>query len=298
MTDQLDDLFRDLRADTLTTVRPPGATAARRTLRRRRTTRTVGAAACLAVAGVGGVGAHLLAPLTDPDVGTRPDQAAAAVGSAPAARFSGQGAAKSAVVASGVVLAGHYTLALSCVGRGRVTLTVRVGDAEMGQVSARCGSVGEAARSAFTLPRTLTATAELSPEDGAARRSGYAWAMTLADADRNRLTRDAAAAMPPERIGPVVAEWNGPSTGPDTITATLDAGRYYVLYNCVGAGRITVTVRTPEEIELTGHPCDQRLAARGGVFSTATAGAVSIDVAADPDALRQSAWALRVERLP
>ena len=55
MTDQLEDLFADLRSETLTEIRPPGVTAARQTVRRRRTTTSVAAgAAVLAIAG--GVG--------------------------------------------------------------------------------------------------------------------------------------------------------------------------------------------------------------------------------------------------
>ncbi len=295
MTDQLDDLFRDLRAETLTTVRPPGTGAARRTLRRRRRNRAAGAAACLAVAGVGGVGAHLLGPVGEPEVGDRPDQAAAAVGPAVGARFSGHGAATSAVVASGLVLAGHYTIALSCLGPGRVTLTVRVGDAEMGSTSARCGD-GRVSRAVFTLPDTLTATAELSADDGADGRAGYAYAMTMRDEDRERLARDATGTLPAGPLDPVVKEWSAPSDGLQAHDATLDAGGYRVFYTCAGTGHIELTIRTPDAESNLVMDCEPPLRADAEFVTMTGRETLSVRLAPDAEADRQSAYAVRLER--
>ena len=124
MTDQLEYLFADLRADTMCEVRPPGAVAARRTLRRRRTNRTVGAAAFLVVAGAGGVTATMaLSPRSEQ---VEPaDRAAALAGVDPDAPDSVRGVARSGVVGTEVMVAGTYTLAVACVGRGWVSVTLR-----------------------------------------------------------------------------------------------------------------------------------------------------------------------------
>jgi hypothetical protein len=294
MTDQLDDLFRDLRAETLTTVRPPGAVEARRTLRRRRRNRAVGAAACLVAAGFGGVGTHLLGPAAEPDVGDRPDQAAAVVEPTVAARFSGQGAAVSAVVASGVVLAGRYTLALSCVGPGRVTLTVRVGGAEMGSTSARCAD-GRLSSADFSMPDTLTATAEMRAEDGAAGQAGYAYAMTLMDADRDRLAADVVSALP-EPEGTVAYRRDGSPVGPATASTALDPGRYRVALVCRGTGEITVTLRLTQHTQFYDLTCDPFAFPQQMPLDVPADGNVSVEVVPDAQADRQSAYALRIER--
>jgi hypothetical protein len=57
--DQLEELFADLRADTLPRVRPPGTQAARHTVRRRRTTRTVATAAVVLAAAGGLIASNL-----------------------------------------------------------------------------------------------------------------------------------------------------------------------------------------------------------------------------------------------
>ncbi len=294
MTDQLDDLFRDLRAETLTTVRPPGVAAARRTLRRRRRNRAAGVVVCLAAAGVGGVGAHLLGPAPEPGTSDRADRAAAAVGAAPAARFSGQGAAGSAVVASGVLLSGHYVLALACVGSGAVTMTVRVGGAELARSAARCRD-GRTSRTVFTMPDPLTATAELTADDDADGQAGYAYALTPIEGDRDERTTAAVASFSTGR-GPVVSWLSSPSIGPMTTTTKLEAGRYYLRYTCVGAGRGEFTLRLPDPVRVPGQPCDQNLPPRTVGFDMARSGLLSVEVSPGAGTEGTSSWAVRVER--
>lgn len=300
MTDQLDDLFRDLRAETLTTVRPPGTAAARRTLRRRRTTRTVGTAACLVAAGAGGLGAHLLGPSAPgrmpTDVGDRPLRAAAAVGPVALARFSGQGAAQTGTIARGRVVAGLYTLRLSCVGRGEVTLSIQVNGAEFGNAAASCGD-GAVATQSFTMPDPVTVTAELRTDDGADGRAGYAYTMVLADRDRAALSGAVAAAMPANRLGTVVEEWRGPVVKPTTRVTALAAGRYHLLYACAGIGRISVVFRKPDVRMTPETPCDGTGDPRSYTFEMAEAGRFELGIVPDADADRQSAYELRLERL-
>jgi hypothetical protein len=301
MTDQLDDLFRDLRADTLTTVRPPGVPAARRTLHRRRRNRTVGAAACLVVAGAGGLGAHLLGPMQlgrmGGDVGDRPFRAASAIGSTAEARFSGQGAAQTATVARGRVLAGHYTLTLSCFGRGRLSLTIRIGGAEMGEAAVWCGTGGAVVSRPVTVPDPLTVTAELRAEHGAAGRAGYAYSMVLSAPERADLVRAATEALPAAGPGTPVSGLHDSTVVPTTLRLALTAGVYRLAHSCAGMGRVTVLLRPAAEPSETSLSCEERAAAADITFFVRQSGTVQLDVMPDGDADHQSAYQVRVERV-
>ncbi len=297
MTDQLDDLFRDLRAETLTTVRPPGTAAARATLRRRRRNRTAGAAACLAVAGIGGVGTHLRGPARTPDVGDGPIRAAAAIGPTPDARFSGQGAAQSGVLAQGLVLAGRYTLTLSCVGRGRLTLSIRIGGAEIGETSVWCNGAGAVSSRVFTLPDTLTATAEMRADGGADGRAGYAYTMVLAERERADLRQRAAGTLPPAQ-GQVVSKWDMPAVAASGDVLLLDAGRYRLTYACAGAGSVGVRMQAPETTSFRSVSCASGpLRSESVAFGSVHGGRFVADVIPDADADHQSAFTFRLERL-
>lgn len=295
MTDQLDDLFRDLRAETLTTVRPPGSAAARSTLRRRRRNRAAGAAACLAVAGIGGVGTHLLGPVRTPDVGDRPFRAAAAIGATAGARFSGQGAAGTATVAQGRVLKGHYTITLSCVGSGRLSLSVQVGGGELAEATVWCGSGTGVAKRDFTLPDTLTVTAELRAEHGAAGRAGYAYTMVMVDGERDDLVRAAAAALPAAGSGTLVTTWDYDAVVATTNRHALAPGIYRLAQSCAGIGRVTVLLppsAAPAEMAVDcGGP------ATDDTFAVESGGTVEFDIVPDADADHQSAYAVRLERV-
>lgn len=297
MTDQLDDLFRDLRAETLTTVRPPGTAAARSTLRRRRRNRTAGAAACLAVAGIGGVGTHLLGPARTPDVGDRPVRAAAAIGPRPDARFSGQGAVQTGVLAQGLVLAGRYTLTLSCVGRGRVTLSIRINGGDLAEASVWCTAAGAVASRMFTLPDTLRATVEMQADPGAESRAGYAYSMVLAERERWDLRQAAAGTLPPAQ-GEVLSKWDMPAVAAAGDVVLLGAGSYRLTYACAGAGSVGLRMQAPETTSYTSASCANRpLRYESVAFGSRHGGRFVADVVPDADADRQSSFVFRLERL-
>ena len=175
MTDQLEYLFADLRADSKCDVRPPGAIAARRTLRRRRTNRTVGAAAFLVVAGAGGVTATMaLSPRADQIEPA--DRAAALAGVDPNAPHALRGVARSEVIGTEVMVAGTYTLAVACVGRGWVNVSLRRGEEQISEARTHC-SQGQQLNVlvVFTLTSDGPVTTELRADDEAAGRAGFAY---------------------------------------------------------------------------------------------------------------------------
>jgi hypothetical protein len=175
VTDQLEYLFADLRADTMCEVRPPGTLAARSTLRRRRTRRTVGAAAFLVVAGAGGVSATLA--LSPQGEHVEPaDRAAALAGVDPDAPRSVRGVAQSGVVGTEVMVAGTYTLAVACVGRGWVNVTLRNAEGRISEARTRC-SQGQQLNVVveFTVPSGGPVTTELQADDEASGRAGFAY---------------------------------------------------------------------------------------------------------------------------
>ena len=296
MTDQLDDLFRDLRAETLTTVRPPGSAAARSTLRRRRRNRTAGAAACLAVAGIGGVGTHLLGVARTPDVGDRPFRAASAIGSTAGARFSGQGAAESGLLAQGLVMTGHYTLTLACAGRGKLTLSIRIGGADMGETSVWCTAAGTVSSRVFTVSDSLTATAEMRAEQGAERYSGYAYTMVLAGWDRHNLRQVAAGALPPAD-GKVVAAKEMPVVSATSEVVALGKGSYRLTYACAGAGSVGMRMTAPGTTKVTAASCDNLPMRYEAVTFSTTGGRLVAEVIPDAAADRQSSFTFRLEHV-
>lgn len=175
MTDQLEYLFADLRADTMCEVRPPGTAAARRTLRRRRTNRTVGAAAFLVVAGAGGVGATMAISPRSEQVEPA-DRAAALAGIDSDAGKSVRGVARSGVAGTEVMVAGTYTLAVACVGRGWVSVTLRGAQGQISEARTRC-SQGQQLNVAveFDLPSEEPVTTEVRADDEAAGRAALAY---------------------------------------------------------------------------------------------------------------------------
>jgi hypothetical protein len=262
VTDQLEDLFADLRSDTLTQVRPPGIEAARRTVHRRRTTKAVGGAAFVAVIAAGGIGSHLLGPLPfgparDPDPATlakRQGRAATEVGlgtgDSRQTLRSMQGIAAAGVIATGLLAAGTYTLRFACAGPGRLTALFRVKDAPgvtahlVNSSTQDCAASKPAVRT-FTLAESAAIEAELRPDGDAADQAGYAFTLTLHDADLQRLSDDVARRLRPDaRKG--LYEIGGPmpkvKEGVEHGRTTLSAGNYRLSYVCSGVGRVRVTV--------------------------------------------------------
>jgi len=260
VTDQLEDLFADLRADELIQIRPPGAAAARRTVHRRRTTKAVGGAAFVAVVAAGGLGSYLLGPahtsessLPDPaTLAKRQSRAATAVGIDPSGQaatpHSAQGVAAAGIIATEVLVAGTYTLRFACVGPGRLSVAIR-SRTEVGQSpqaflpDPQSCVAGQATTTSFVLAVSSTVDTELQSDDDAIDRSAYAFQLTLADTDLRRLGDESAArlsAAVPDSITSVSGPLTDGSQGIED--ETLKAGRYLLSYTCIGVGQISMTL--------------------------------------------------------
>lgn len=302
MTDQLDDLFADLRADTMTQILPPGAVAARHTLRRRRTRRTVGAAAFLVVAGAGGIGAMLPARGETSEAAELADRAAAVVGADPETSHFGSGVALTGVVATSVMVAGHYTLTLTCVGRGRLGVSLRTGDKPITTVGTDCGSGAEPARDVqFTLVDNLPVTTEVHATGGADGQAGYAYRAVLAESDKDRLYDDARERL---AMSPAENDWAGGFlSGPlDVREVRLEPGRYRILLACAGTGQVsfTLTGRTDGRFvtsSTTGAVCGPPPTTGTQDFEVEAGGTVEATLDPDDAARGQAAVAVRLERV-
>jgi hypothetical protein len=320
VTDQLEDLFADLRADTLTQVRPPGVEAARRTVHRRRTTRAVGGAAFVALIAAGGIGSHLLGPLPfgqggEPDpamLAKRQSRAATAVGlGADDKRQTPrgmQGIAAAGVIATGLLAAGTYTVRLACAGPGRLTALFRVratpgATARLVDSSTQDCAVRVPAVQTFTLAENAAIEAELRPDGGAAGRAGYAFTLTLHDSDRQRLSDEVARRLRPD-FGTVLDETAEPmlyeTAGPIRNT-TLSAGRYRLRYACSGVGgvRVTVGVRGAGRVSTSSTmvTCGSSGPVTTFPFEIRPGDTLATAAEPDADALGQSAYAELLERV-
>ena len=321
MTDQLEDLFADLRADTLTRIRPPGAEAVRHTLHRRRTTKSLGAAAFVAVV-AGGIGSHLLGPLPSTETGApdpatlakRQSRAAGAAGIDPDGQTrparSAQGVAAAGIVATELLVAGTYTLRLACVGPGRLTALLRVQPApgvaaDLVESSTQRCDAGAAATTTFTLTADATIETELRPDDHAAGRSGYALRLIIADADLRRLAGEAMKRLPVPAESHFASSESWPVQDRDQglENQTLTPGRYRMHFTCVGAGTMTDKLSVlagGKSVLTTSGTAD---CAAGTVTTLAfeiPAGHVSntmVTMTADADALDQAGYADVFERV-
>jgi hypothetical protein len=150
--DQLDDLFAELRAEEVTRIRPPGAGAARRSVRRRRITAAVSTTAAVLATAVGS--AALLGnppepapppPAASPSAPASPEtRATAALGRLVSDDAGLPGIdVKSPVVAdfrhTEQFYASPVRLAAACVGTGAITLIATGQGTELGRLAVRCG---------------------------------------------------------------------------------------------------------------------------------------------------------------
>ncbi|MEV0896448.1 hypothetical protein [Actinoplanes sp. NPDC049802] len=131
MSDQLEEIFARTRPSAIRAIRPPGAEAARRTVRIRRTRRAVSLAAIVVLAVVGGVIAGMRPPPppekrelpADPVKLTQTAKVALGTSSTPAAVEKAT-EVKPGWVASSTRYFGGLTLRATCAGDGSLTLAV------------------------------------------------------------------------------------------------------------------------------------------------------------------------------
>ncbi|MFI7598367.1 hypothetical protein [Actinoplanes sp. NPDC049681] len=261
MPDQFESLFAGLRTETLPQVRPPGIAAAHRTVRRRRTTRSVATAtAVIAVAGT-------FAAAGLPDRGDRDDSAERidrlvvaaqrAVGQQTARQnglpAEGPVAARTSQQFAGLT-AGSYTLVLACGGVGVLTLAVRLaGDAaptDLGGQVVSCAARPKAASMQFRLPADGTVAVSLQGDDQAAGHAGYSLVVTRTGAADQSAPVDPESSWNAGRAAAVLS--SGGRYQPERMTterltqtgqAVRQAGEYEVRMACAGPGAVDVRLQ-------------------------------------------------------
>jgi hypothetical protein len=268
VAEQFEDLFAELRADTMRRVRPPGADHVRRTVRRRRTTTAAFAGVLLVV--LGGTVALLGFPSRHPaptaaDTLSQAeldrltgvaDQAVQAANPGPAV-FSRRGPVVGLVSATEQIYLGEITLQLACAGTGAVTLLVRgtpggestsAERAEVARLTARCSAQPRPAGTTFVLGQYLDITVELVDADSARGRAGFAYRATSdtgQPAARGETNNPTSALRLPEPL-PAGSAWGGSGTLAARVVDTgwepLD-GDFRLAVACAGTGTLRVLVR-------------------------------------------------------
>jgi hypothetical protein len=272
VTDQLEDLFADLRTETMTQIRPPGTTAARQTVRRRRTTTSVAAsAAVLAIAG--GVGwlslpDNSVKPVERPS--SDPTELPAIALAAVHERISGttvvesDGPLDGVVVDSADTVAGPYFLFVACAGLASGWIRVSVSGSPAGSESpfdldgrmaaertVPCGDPPEPVLISLTLPAEGALAIELTPSPEADGHAGYAYSLIAADRPPTgpgmtsaALLKSAARAI--ANTSPDDTAYRDAAGASTAFTSYLDRakvppGAYTLRAVCTGQGTLTVS---------------------------------------------------------
>jgi hypothetical protein len=328
LTDQhLEDLFADLRSSELRQIRPPGVAAARNAVRRRRTAQSFAAAAAvLAVAGgIAGVGIYRTAgtpgtvdlgpELSDAELTFHAKTAADAIGWDPEKK----GIAAQEVLSGGYAtatdaLAGTYDLAMSCVGRGTVVVVARAiaadvaGEAtsideqtELQRTTVPCDLTPAARSISFTVPWTGFLTIDITPDDAATGRSGFAYRAELTTAEKLRIQTSLAESVKTANPSTVSSMSGFVSSGITDVDGTASAGSYRITIACLGAGSIDVVttidpkgVAKPTELGKRKVTCG---ASPTTASFTMSAGALSVHLKPDQYALGNSFAAYQLEKI-
>lgn len=293
MTDQLERLFGELRAETMSQILPPGSEAARSTVRRRRTRRTAITAAGLVVLVATGVGFALPARTRKP--------APAAAMSREALAALAKSAAKQIGLTDDERDGGSVTAGL-----GHVTMTRIPGDYE---VTVACaGPAGVVHLTVYGVdqplactdrppvihvPLTVTAsdpdvTIDIAPDAVAQGRYGLAFSVKLTDGEKERLIDEAkegvGAGARAFLDGPEFAEQDG----------DVRAGQYRFTVACAGAGSVKIELGdlANPSIKTVQLDCDGRTAGYDVTLPPGTTGGGMI-ATPSADAVHQAALAWR-----
>ena len=196
MAEHVDDLFTELRADTMQRIRPPGADRVRRTVHRRRTvTATFAGVLLLALSGTVVLlgfpfrhtvpAARGLLTQAELDRLTGVADRAVTTGNPGPVVFSRRGPVTGVVAVTEQGYLGGLDLQIACAGTGSVTLLVRgtpdtgsTTRVDVARLTARCSAEPVPAAATFVLGQFLVMTVELVDSGGARGRAGFAYRAT------------------------------------------------------------------------------------------------------------------------
>jgi hypothetical protein len=280
VTDQLETLFREVRADTMREIRPPGIRAARRTVavRRRRRLILITAVAVLAVVG-GAAGlvprSHREQAVSGPLPVDRLDRLAALAHQRVAAADPGtpaidvQAPVRVTFARDSSPYAGGLSLSLACAGAGSITLVVQstagsegnYAKQELTRVVAPCAADPVPVSATFSAGQARNLNFSLVDSEGAAYQAGFAF----------RVTSDTGEPMAPDDSRLDATEALDPSHGTNGVIGLAGEGRqsyldeeadlngdYTVGVACAGAGTLRFEMWTPNGGRLLGKvdvPC-------------------------------------------
>lgn len=263
MTDQIEELFADLRAETLPTVRPPGTEPLRRAARRRRT--ALSSAAAVAVLAVAG-----LVAVIRPDQGSVPavtpaSEAPTYTGETLKARVAkaleigdseppvlgeiitdtGRGPKQSSLA----LLGGTYDVRMVCYGSGSMTVSVisgNVGTEPVAQVTTvPCET---SSTTVLTVPVVMARSAgtllvQIEPDVAGPGRAAFGWQARLAQADKSWWQQQAQEALGGDPAGMRSrAAFFLEDGGQGEEHTTAEPESYQVRAVCVGFGTATLTI--------------------------------------------------------
>ena len=294
-------------------MRPPGAAAARRTVRRRRTGMAVVAVIAAGLAIGLPLGSHSARPVEPAQSAAPPgtlnergQQASLAVG---VDNRTGRGQVLAIhdiadMTANLRVVDGDYALRIVCIGPGAVELTVNDQPMDM-----RCAlSPPPDPMELLVPPVGGYVQIRVSPDVVAAGQTAVAYQLELSDRDRGRLAERARAALPAPggSATPVTAGFLAGRVGLELRAAPTPAD-YRVDITCVGVGllRLNVELVTDDDQVITapvaGHSSTCTPTTRLESFTVTVpanqAAALKVLISPDPDATGQAAAAVRLVRL-
>ncbi|MEV4638373.1 hypothetical protein AB0J80_13585 [Actinoplanes sp. NPDC049548] len=260
MPDQFESLFAGLRAETLPEVRPPGTAAVHRTVRRRRTTRSMaGATAVLAAAGAFAVGG-----LPEREHRTVPDdpmtRLTAAAQRAVDERLPDRAEQAAGLVTGGtvknlpVLTSGVYVLAIACGGVGVLAVTVTsstsAGPSPQGGADVSCAANPRVTTMRLDLNLDSELTVSLRGDDAAVQGDAVYSLAVAHDEDEESTSADPQSSWNAGRAAGLLP--SGGSISPTRITTELpsqtsrmrpEAGNYEFRMACAGPGSVSVKVQ-------------------------------------------------------
>lgn len=301
MTDQLEDLFAELRTETITRVRPPGPAVARRTVRRRRT--TLVAAGCVVAAVAVGAGVQTIGGTTprppagaDPALLAERQSRAVAKTAVEPPTFDNtvlvaQGVVREGTVVTRTLVPGTYLVQMACSGPGRATATATVPGSTV-DVTTVCELDGENTQPVH-MPLGGDLSVRIRPSDGAAGQAAFAIRVMMLADDLTGLINTAGKKLPAGGATVLTVRSFLPAPLAKE-TRGLAAGSYLLVVTCSGAGKVEVSV------DVGGQPAGSGIAGciGGGrpaqVPFTIRAGSVlTMTFAPDADAVGQAAVSAR-----
>ncbi|MBW6432748.1 hypothetical protein KZ829_03205 [Actinoplanes hulinensis] len=274
MSDQLEEIFARTRPTAIQAIRPPGAEAARRTVRIRRRRRAVGLAAVVVLAVVGGVFVRKPAPPplppADPVQLTQTAKVALGTSTMPTA------VEKAAEVtpnwsASSAVYFGVLTLHAACAGTGKITLAVMGNPGsesqltepiELARLKVPCSERPEPVRTDFEMGGVIGIDYKIVENATAPRSAGFAFRLTsdtgepLTVTDSRANARNALNLTSDKGFGVGGGKTAGPRGWKDDLPSHVGTD-FRILAACTGHGTLVVEIlkKSGKAVDTVRVPC-------------------------------------------